>query len=242
MSHRTSFLITLITAVVVTAAVALPLHAQNRDRNRDRSPFGQGPRSQNNSGSRSNGNTGGGGSNTPTGPATQPSLDYRERYTVLSERNIFLRERHRPSSDSRPSGPRTEPRKPEQTYSLTGIVEEEGEFRAYFENLANPSFTRVSLGEPIARGKITAIALDAVEYEQEGQRRWIEIGHDLTGALTVTAPTYTSAGSSTSPTTGQAESLDFDPNDPNLTTLQRMKLRAMQQRGLIKETTQPAPK
>jgi hypothetical protein len=232
-------------ALLFTAAAATPLHAQNRDSNRDRrdrSPFGQGPRSQYNSGSRSNNNNGGdrntgnssNSSNTP--PSTQPT-SYTDRYAVLAERNIFLRERRRPQPDRGPRDTTREARKPEQTFALTGIVEEEGEFRAYFENLANPSFTRVSLGEPIARGKITAIAIDAVEYEQDGQRKWIDIGHDLTGTLTATAPSSSIFGSSaaaagtTSPTT---QSLNFDPNDPNLTTEQKMKLRAMQQRGQIK--------
>jgi hypothetical protein len=179
-------------------------------------------------------------SNTQT-PTRTPRPDYREKYSILTERNIFLKERRRPSqSDSRDRDrerERDRPR-PEQTLALTGIVEEEGEFRAYFENLASPSFVRVSVGEPIARGKITVITLDAVEYEQEGQRRIILIGQDLTGTTSVRAsPVYST--STTGPTTGpsaggDAAALNFDPNDPNLTVEQKMKVKRLREQGLIK--------
>ena len=179
-------------------------------------------------------------STTPTTPTSQPSStqpsSYRDHYYVLVERNIFLKERRRPTGPAR-EFTRTE-RQPEQTYALTGIVEEDGQYRAYFEHsgASSTTFVRTSVGEPIARGKVTDITIDAVEYEQEGQRRWIVIGYDLTGtASTRSAPSsYTST--STSPTTGPSDvaALDFDPNDPNLSTLQKMKLKRLREQGLIK--------
>ena len=235
---------TLAAALALTLTLSFAANAQFRDRDRDRSGGDRNDRSRFGDRSQRNGSTSGSNSSTPS--TTQPSqsdsgstrpAEYRERYAILAERNIFLKERRGTREPPRFDGPR-EPR-PEQTFSLTGIVEEEGQFRAYFENLRNPSFTRVSLGDPIARGKVTAIALDAVEYEQDGQRRWIEIGHDLTGTRTVApSSSYTSSATSsptTGPTTGPTTAtLDFDPNDPALTTEQKMKLKRMKEQGLIK--------
>jgi hypothetical protein len=180
-------------------------------------------------------------STTPTTPSSQPSStqpsSYRDHYYVLVERNIFLKERRRPTG---PAGvfPRTE-RQPEQTYALTGIVEEDGQYRAYFEHsgTSSASFVRTSIGDPIARGKVTDITIDAVEYEQEGQRRWIVIGYDLTGSVSArSTPSAYTSGSATSPTTGpsDAAALNFDPNDPNLTAEQKMKVRRMREQGLLK--------
>jgi hypothetical protein len=233
-------LLTALAALTLTLTVSLTVYAQSfRDRDRERRDRSDRDRNDRPTYS-SQAAASAGGSSSTNGSSTNPSNrspDYRERYAILAERNIFLKERRRPGSNDGPprfDGPR-EPR-PEQTFALTGIVEEEGQFRAYFENLRNPSFTRVSLGDPIARGKVTAIALDAVEYEQDGQRRWIEIGHDLTGtrSIPVTTSTYTASASTstTSPTT--APTLDFDPNDPALTTEQKMKLKRMKEQGLIK--------
>jgi hypothetical protein len=248
-------LLTAAAAVAVAATISITVYAQSfRDRGngnnsdrRDRSGFDRSGfnrdrdrNSRNGNGSQSSSSSSGSPStNSSASASTNPSArfpDYRERYAILAERNIFLKERRRQGSERGPFDDRPREPRPEQTFALTGIVEEEGQFRAYFENLRNPSFTRVSLGDPIARGKVTAIALDAVEYEQDGQRRWIEIGHDLTGTRSIapSSSTYTSSTSTstTGPTT--APTLDFDPNDPALTQEQKMKARRMKEQGLIK--------
>ena len=59
---------------------------------------------------------------------------------------------------------------------------------------------------------------------------WVEIGCDFTGKpSSMLAESYTSAGSATTaPTTGPAiasEVANLNPNDPNLTAEQKMKLR-----------------
>src|SRR3954468_14852050 len=75
-------------------------------------------------------------------PAPTPApakVNYNDRYGVLSERNIFLRERGKPPP--RPSTTRTYDnnayanRPPaEAVFVLTGIVLEEGQYRAYVED------------------------------------------------------------------------------------------------------------
>jgi hypothetical protein len=182
---------------------------------------------------------------------------YSDRYSILTQRNIFLKDRSRGSSRNGSSGgggsttqSSTQPthRSPEETLILRGIVMEQGEVRAYFEDIANSRMVRVAMGEPIARGRITSIGLDAVEYETAGSSStgttgsggggargtFVAIGNDLTGKVSEydmpssSAAAAAAAMATTSPVmpTG-IEGLN--PNDPNLTPEQRMKLRRMQE-------------
>lgn len=105
-------------------------------------------------------------------------------YSAVVENNIFLRNRgRRPAPPPPTSRPVTPPLTREQTLILTGIVLEEGEFRAYFEDTRGNSIVRVAEGEAIASGTIAQIMIDAVAYETPDGFRWIDIGHDLTASL-----------------------------------------------------------
>jgi hypothetical protein len=155
---------------------------------------------------------------------------FSEQYGLVVENNIFLRDRTR-----RPSGngnattrPTTPQRSPEQTVALTGIVFEDGAFRAYFENLAAGTIFRVSPGDEVARGRVKEILIDAVAYESNGGVTWIEIGRDLTGSAAA-RPTATAGTGATTAPAGAEELLNADP--ATLTVEQRMRLRALQQRG-----------
>ena len=164
----------------------------------------------------------------PAAPTTRPSANapvvrpsFREHYSVISEHNIFVRERARAWRDQNASGASAgspPQRSPEQTYVLTGIVLENGEQRAYLEDRARGGLVRLGVGDPIARGRISDIDINSITYEQAGREQWIAIGSDLTGSAPV-IPSYAESSATTSPTT-----LPFDPNSQNLTTEQRMML------------------
>src|SRR2546428_7542362 len=80
--------------------------------------------------------------------AAEPSgrrESYNDRYAVLSERNIFLRDRSRPPPSEGPTTRATHP--PEQDFVLTGIVYESGGYRAYIEDVVNSNVMRISPGE-----------------------------------------------------------------------------------------------
>src|SRR5688572_30650517 len=100
---------------------------------------------------------------TTTAPATTQRSRGREnfsdQYAALSQHNIFLRERSRPTTQ------RSEPARKtmEELLVLTGIVAEDEGFRAYFENQEGGAGVRAAIGEKLARGVVTGIALDAVE-------------------------------------------------------------------------------
>jgi hypothetical protein len=191
------------------------------------------------------------GSSTFTGrPGSRDA--YREQYAILADRNIFVKERSRivPSGrngDGRGGRdtPRDVPRQPpaESSYILTGIVLEDGQVHAFVEDMKAGKVLRLSRGDAVARGQIIDISIDAVQYLAGGQMVWVELGRDFTGAVpSSSTPTYstsTGGGSTTGPSSAPTASgssgapaaapLPIDPNNPNLTLEERMKLRRQQQ-------------
>lgn len=192
---------------------------------------------------------------TPTAPATRPSTQpgYKDRYGVISERNMFLRDRRTRessrSSYSSTSRPSYTPPPPEATYVLTGIVlEEDGQIRAYIEDTRGAKILRLAVGDNIARGSIAEIQIDGILYESSGKSAWVEVGKTLAGlpfippqqVVYVPAQTTTpSPGATTTPSTNPTEvsttgpsdsaappgSVAVNPNDPSLTPEQRLKLK-----------------
>lgn len=167
----------------------------------------------------------------PAQPSTNsPSVrvpEYNERYAVLSQKNVFLRNRRsfssgRPGGNGGNSSSQNTPRTPEQSYILTGIAIQDGRNVAFIEG--GGTVQRLEIGSDIARGRIVTIELDYLEYESNGRRTRVDIGRNLAGGASVaaaSAPTTQGAGS------GPA----LDPNDPSLTIEQRMRLRAQRDRG-----------
>lgn len=157
--------------------------------------------------------------------------NYVDRYGLLEQRNIFLRDRSKPTTQRSGGGSAsTQPaRRPEQMLVVTGIVLEDGGFRAYVEDTSAtpPKILRVSPGDNLGPGRVLEIQIDAIAYEQAGQHKWIDVGSDLTGQALGT-PTLTDAAATTAP--ADEALMKLDPNDPNLTVEQRMRIRSLQQR------------
>jgi hypothetical protein len=181
----------------------------------------------------------------PPAPSQQQSPpprreSYSDRYSILTQRNIFLKDRSRGGSrNGSTTGPTTssasqpQRRSPEETLLLRGIVIEEGEVRAYFEDIVNSRIVRVGQGDTIARGRIASIDLDLVEYEPTAgagaKRTFVVVGHDLTGKVSALDTGMTGEGGDAAmATTGPVMPsgvAGLNPNDPNLTPEQKMKLR-----------------
>jgi hypothetical protein len=176
-----------------------------------------------------NGNSSRNGGSRSAAPAPSTRQSDRERYAVLTDQNIFLkdrrsgrRDRTSTSSSTGPVDPLSEiRRKPEASLVLTGVVFEDGDYRAFIEDTKESKVLRVSVGDSIARGKITMIDIDTVAYEADGKTTVINVGTTLTGipysAFTATPGATPAAGASSTPLP--------DPNNPNLTLEERMKLR-----------------
>jgi hypothetical protein len=172
---------------------------------------------------------------TSSGNSSTARESYSERYSIVTENNIFMRDRHRRSGRYEPStSPTTRPL--EESLVLTGIVIEDQGLRAYVENTDTHEVTRLSPGDAVAHGKVDSIQIDAFDYLHNGEHSWIDVGSDLTGhaaTLPETSSYYgsssVSGGSSSSST--QPSGPPIDPNDPNLTLEQKMKLRRQQLLG-----------
>ncbi len=134
-----------------------------------------------------------------------------DRYRVLVDRNIFLRDRA--SGRYRgPSAPTTAPvRDSDRSIVLTGIGWRDGEILAFFEDTRTETTTRIAIGQPVGKGVVRAITLDTVEYEREGTLSRIDVGSALQGGRFVretvarSPPATSQPSSAPAPTTEPTE-------------------------------------
>jgi hypothetical protein len=109
------------------------------------------------------------------------------RYAILIERNIFSRnrpQRYVPlyTDPNRDRGEKKiVPQSEETSYVLTGVIREDGKYAAFIENSRTGTTIKAKVGDPVARGKITAIHLDGVTYEMEGKSLALQVGKTLAG-------------------------------------------------------------
>jgi hypothetical protein len=193
MNTSTSRILTIGAALALVLSPATGVHAQSRYR----------------------GDRGGGGGDSSrysNGPTSRPA-GYRDRYIILSDQNIFVRDRSRivPDRGDRPSGSGSDTRptyvRPlEMSFVLTGVVLEEGLYRAYIEDSNASRILRLTVGDTVARGHIADIDINAIAYEANGQTKWVGLGCNLTGdpvSLVASSGSGSGSGSSGSGSTGE---------------------------------------
>ena len=128
-------------------------------------------------------------------PGAQPAR--LEDYRVLSERNMFLRNRARPPS-SHPA-PTAAPAADtgDGHIVLTGIIQQGEDYVAFFEDTRTGKTTLAQVGALLGRGQLVTITMDAVHYACAGNTVKIAIGSTLSGAAASlpkpAAPTGTAA-------------------------------------------------
>ena len=170
----------------------------------------------------------------PTVRAAQVRVSYNDRYGVIEDRNVFVKDRSHivRGGTTRPSSGNTGPKRTaEESFVLTGVVAEGKGYRAYVENIDTSNVLRLSPGDSLHKGKVGAIETDAIAYDLAGgQRIWVEIGSDLTGKPSAVLSTRAAEEASSSPAIA-SDIANINPNDPNLTIEQKMKLRRAQQMG-----------
>lgn len=161
--------------------------------------------------------------------ASSRSGNYSDHYGVISERNIFLKDRAHPTTRSSAGGSgssSTQPSSrtdPEHAMTLTGIVFEDNAYHAFLENRDSNTIQRVNVGDSVARGKIIEITIDGMLYENtSGQQMQVVIGSDLTGKTAAPIEPYALPSVASTMPSG-VEGLKAD--DPNLTMEQKLKLR-----------------
>lgn len=163
--------------------------------------------------------------------AQEKTGNYSDNYGVLKDRNMFLRERHKPYiREPRTSSPRpdiTSPQAIERSTVLRGVTIENDELHAYLENTRTSTPIRVAPGDSLASGHVVEIAIDAIAYEVDGRTTWVEIGQNLSGAR-MSAEMIAASTPTTAPSTDVAPST---PSPSGSSLEERMKQRRLQQRG-----------
>ena len=150
---------------------------------------------------------------------------FANTYGVIIDHNIFLKDRTvRPDTTQRSSTQRA--RGVNESLVLRGVAFEDGQYRAYVEDIDNLRMLRLGPGDAVGHGRIAQIDIDSLLYQHDGSEDWIDVGADFTGKQVITIPedSTESAGGGVA-TTGPAEAIN--PNDPNLTIEQKMKLRRL---------------
>lgn len=198
--------------LLMISLLGVSAEAQNR---RDRSTRDRTP-------DRSSSSNGSAGSPIADDNTDKSSFDH---YKVLSDHNIFTKTR-RPPSTQRSRDPRFDrpTPKPEVAFVLTGcVIEDDNRFAAFVENAQTGVTLKVSPGDSVASGKVSAIGFDFLEYESGGQKTRVEIGHNFTGSIASLAEVI-AAPPTTGPTTGPVDL-------SNLSVEERLKRRRLQETG-----------
>jgi hypothetical protein len=190
----------------------------------------------------------------PSVPTTRPAT-FKDKYAPISEHNIFLKDRRYVPPERRPGfgsggGGSDTPREriPEASFILTGVVIEEGQLRAYVEDSNAGKVLRLAVGDPVARGHIAEIEIDAVAYAGPGQPLWVNLGCDFRGVPIASigggggssgggrsSTGYSGSASTTTPSgsgstaAAAAPGAPADPNNPNLSIEEKMRLRRAQE-------------
>jgi hypothetical protein len=129
-------------------------------------------------------------------PGAQPAR--LEDFRVLSERNMFLRNRARPPSSHHAPTAAPAADTGDGRIVLTGIIQQGEDYVAFFEDTRTGKTTTLQVGAPVGRGQLTTITMDAVHYTCAGNTLKIAIGSTLTG--TAASPGRAAAPTSTATT------------------------------------------
>jgi hypothetical protein len=164
-------------------------------------------------------------------PTTNPYLALRGMsadYIVLTNRSIFkkgsqMTDPFAPTTPLPP--PRPQPYTPaESSLEFNGAMHADASWTAFFENTSNHDVFVKHEGDNIARGKITAITLDSIDYETNGRQNTIALGHTLDGSE---GPGLASAPSLSLSST--QPSANF--SGPNADVLERLRQKRLKELG-----------
>ena len=111
----------------------------------------------------------GGGSGT-----FEPKLE--NKYAILETRSIFARDRRVANTGVAGRGEASE-----STLAFRGAAVEDGKFVAFIEDTDRQATQTVHVNDRVGQGRCTAITLDSITYEVNGEPRDIELGYSLAG-------------------------------------------------------------
>lgn len=146
-------------------------------------------------------------------PAEEPNS--WAKYEIILKRNIFSRQRGPEQTRTRRDDQPLAVPNPESYYRLEGVVQEDGTFIAFVEDMRSGSVLRLRQGQNVARGVVKSLTLDSMEYEYEGRTVAVELGRDLEGglgAVTRTELLEWSSSQTSQPATSSEPATEADPD------------------------------
>lgn len=125
---------------------------------------------------------------------------------MLSERNIFLRDRRGPRSYYTPRTTYYTPRasSTDDAIVLTGIVQQGPDCVAFFENTQTGKTLRLQAGDPLGKGRVAMISFDTVHYACDGNLTRVSVGNNLSGKAVTMARSSASSSTASAPSAATA--------------------------------------
>lgn len=166
----------------------------------------------------------GGGSGT-----FEPKLT--SKYAILETRSIFARDRRVAESALAGRGNSSE-----ASLAFRGAAVEDGKFVAFIEDTDRQATQTIHVNDRVGQGRCTAITLDSITYEVNGEPHDIELGYSLAGtpavapAPAIGEPGNPAGGPGGNPFGNMSRNRNFLPGGatiPNLTQEQIDQFRQM---------------
>ena len=135
------------------------------------------------------------------------------RYSILEKRSIFSRDQR--AKLDQPQEPTTRPApRPEAYVVFTGVLQQEGQFWAFFEDTRERQSLTRAPGDSICGGKLLSVSLNGVEFQSaSGRTRKIQQLQNMEGAPADLGPSYTPPSSSGSSSYGSRDGRSYDRGD-----------------------------
>lgn len=158
----------------------------------------------------------------------EPKLE--TKYAILETRSIFSRDRRVANTAFAGRG------SSEASLAFRGAAVEDGKFVAFIEDTNRQITQTVRINDSVGQGKCTAITLDSITYEVNGEPRDIELGYSLAGtpaeapAPAIGEPGNPAGGPGGNPFGNMSRNRNFLPGGaalPNLTQEQIDQFRQM---------------
>jgi hypothetical protein len=161
-------------------------------------------------------------------------------FNLLVSRSVFV---HGPQRifegpevppTTQPGNSSFQPSRPERTLLFNGSTRTEGEWVAFIEDTVASRVLKLKVGEPIARGKVTAITLSSLNYDANGKSTLVAIGQNLDGESA--APSSTQPSLAGAPSTGPGGSQGGPGASPGLSgpandMLERLRQKRLKELG-----------
>ena len=164
----------------------------------------------------------------PANPVIAPT-DSWDKYRVLTERNIFVKNRsHRSEGHGELAGgsgassettkdPALEANVDDRSVILTGVVQQGEDWVAFLEDTRTGRTTRARIGHALGDGTVAAIAFSGIEYYRGTARKTVAIGQNLAGlwpalpaaSSSTTSPSVSSSSSSSTPPSSSAVTVNL---------------------------------